>query len=78
MKFYNYKFCTMAPFVIYADFESILEPINRKAKKTTYSQQHKVCASAAVLCSILGNYNQLTMMKFGENALAEFLDVLIE
>ena len=78
LKFYNYKYCTLAPFVIYADFESILEPINRQAKQTTYSQQHKVCAAAAVLCSTLGNYNQLMVMKVGENALAEFLDVLIE
>ena len=78
LKFYNYKFCTMAPFVIYADFESILEPLGRQVKQTTYSQQHKVCAAAAVLCSTLGNCNQLTVMKVGENALAEFLDVLIE
>ena len=27
IKFNNYKFCTMAPFVINADFESILEPV---------------------------------------------------
>ena len=78
LKFYNYKFCTMAPLVIYADVESILEPINRQAKQTTYSQQHKECAAAAVLCSTLGNYNQLTVMTVGDNALAEFLDVLIE
>ena len=37
LKFYNYKFCTMAPFVIYADFESILEPLGRQVKQTTYS-----------------------------------------
>ena len=78
MKFYNYKYSIMAPFVIYSDFESILEPINRQAKQTTYSQQHEVCAAAAVLCSTLGNYNQLTVMKIGENALGEFLVALIE
>ena len=78
LKFYNYKFCTMAPFVIYADFESILEPLNRQIKQTTSSQQHKVCAAAAILCSTLGNYNQLTVITVGENALAEFLNVLIE
>ena len=76
LKFYNYKYYTLALFVIYADFESILESINRQAQQTTYSQQHKVCAAAAVLCSTLGNYNQLTVMKVGDNALAEFLDVL--
>ena len=77
LKFFNYKFYTMAPFVIYADFEFILEPLGRQVKQTTYSQQHKAFASAAILCSTLGNYNQLTMIKVGENALAEFLDVLI-
>ena len=50
LKFYNYKFFTMAPFVNYADFESILEPLGRQAKQTTYSQQHKVCAAASILC----------------------------
>ena len=78
LKFFNYKFCTMAPFVIYADFESILEPLGRQVKQTTYSQQHKVCAAAAILCSTLARYNQLTVTKVGENALTEFLDVLIE
>ena len=68
----------MAPFVIYADFKTILEPLGRQVKQTTYSQQHKVCAAAAILCSNLGNYNQLTVIKVGENAHTEFLDVLIE
>ena len=77
LKFYNYRFCTMAPFVIYMHLKSIPESLGRQVKQTTYSQQHKVCAAAAVLCSTLGNYNRLTVMKVGENALAEFLDVLI-
>ena len=62
LKFSNYKFCTMAQFVIYADLESILEPLGRKVKQTTYFQQHKVCAAAAIFCSNLGNYNQLTVI----------------
>ena len=77
IKFNQYKFCTKAPFVIYADYESIIETSGRQVKRTTYTQQHKVCAAAAVLCSTLGNYNRLTVMKVVENALAEFLDVLI-
>ena len=77
-KFFNYNFCTMAPFVIYADFESIFEPLGRNVKQTIYSQQHNVCAAAAILCSTLGRYNQLTVTKVRENALTEFLDVLIE
>ena len=78
LKFFNYKFCTMAPLVIYSDFESILEPLGRDVKQTTYSQQHKVCAAAAIVCSNLGRYNQLTVIKVGKNALTEFLEVLIE
>ena len=78
IKFINYKFCTIAPFDIYADFESILEPLRRQANQTTYNQQHKECAAAAIICSTLGRYNQLTVMKVGENALSEFLKVLIE
>ena len=37
-----------------------------------------MCAAAAILCSNLGRYNQLTMIKVGENALSVFLGVLIE
>ena len=51
IKFNQYKNCTKAPFVIYADFESILEPSGRQVKHTTYTQQHKVCAAAAILTS---------------------------
>ena len=65
LKFFNKMFCTMAPFVIYANFESILEPLGRQAKQTTYTQQHKVCAAAAILCSTLCRYNHLTVMIIG-------------
>ena len=64
--------------MIYADFEFILEPLGRHVKQTTYSQQHNVCAAATIFCSTLGRYNQLTVTKVRENALTEFLDVLIE
>ena len=77
IKFNQYKFCTKAPFVIYADFESILEPSGRQVKQTTYTQQQKVCAAAAILTSSFYNFDQRTVMKVGENALAEFLDSLI-
>ena len=68
----------MAPFVIYADIESIYKPFGRQAKQTTYSQQHKVCAAAAILYSTFGQYNQLTVMKVGKISLAEFLNLLFE
>ena len=66
-----------APFVIYADFESILEPFGRQVKQTTYTQQHKVCAAATILTSSFFNFDQRTVMNIGEIALAEFLDSLI-
>ena len=37
-----------------------------------------MCAAAAILCSTLGRYNQLTVTKVEENALNELLNVLIE
>ena len=77
-KFINYKFCIIAPFVIYADFESILEPLGRHANQTTYTQQRKVCAASAILCWTLGRYNQLTVKNVGKNALSEMLNVLME
>lgn len=61
LKLYNYTFCTMTPFVIYADFECIIEPLGRQAKNTMYFQKHKGCAAVAILCLSLGNYNQLTV-----------------
>ena len=49
IKFNQYKYCTKAPFVIYANFESILEPSGRHVRHTTFTQQQKVCAAAAIL-----------------------------
>ena len=77
IKFNQYKYCTKAPFVIYTDFESILEPSGCQVKHTTYTQQHKVCAAAAILISSFYYFDQRTVIKVGENALAEFLDALI-
>ena len=57
IKLNQYKYCTKAPFVIYADFESILEPSGRQVKHTTYTQQNKVCAAAAILTSSFYNFD---------------------
>ena len=77
IKFNQYKFCIKAFFVIYADFESIFEPFGLQVKWTTYTQQHKVCAAAAILISSYYNFDQRTVMKVRTNALADFLDALI-
>ena len=78
IKFNQYKYCIKAPIVINADFQFILEPSGRQIKHTTYTQQHKVCAAVDILTSIFFyNFDQRTLIKVGENALAEFLDSLI-
>ena len=77
LKFNQFRNTTKAPFVIYADFESILEPLGRHVHRTTLSQLHKVCAAAAILCSYMPDFNQRTIIKFGPQALSDFLDELI-
>ena len=67
IKFNEYKFCIKAPSVIYADFESILEPSGPKIKRTTYTQHYKVCAAAAILTSSYYNFDQRTVMIVGTN-----------
>ena len=76
-KFNQFKYCTKAPFVIYADFESILGPFGRQVKHTNYTQQNKVCAAAAMLISSFYNFDERYVMKVEENALAKLLDALI-
>ena len=77
IKFNQYKCYTKAPFIINADFEFIFELSSRQLKHTTYTQQHKVCAAAAILTSNFYNFDQRTVMKVVANALAEFIDALI-
>ena len=64
IKFNQYKSCTKAPFVIYADFESIFELLGRHVKQTTYIQKHKMCAAAAILTSKFCEFTQRVVMKF--------------
>ena len=71
------KFCefcntSRAPFVIYADFESILEPMDKQIKCTHYGQLHKVCADAALLCSYIPQMNNKIMLYSVPNALEDF------
>ena len=56
LKCINFKFCTIAPIVFYADIGSILEPLGRQANLTTYTQHSKVCAASVFYCSTLGQY----------------------
>ena len=77
IKFNQYKYCTKAPFVFYANFESIFEPSGRQIKHTTYTKQHKVCSATGILTSSFYNFDQRTAMKVVENPLAEYIDALI-
>ena len=78
IKFNEFSKTSNAPFVIYADFESILEPIDKQNKQTHYVQQHKVCAAAAILCSYIPEMDNRVMMFYGPDALADFLNELIK
>ena len=51
IKFRQFRNTYPAPFVIYADFESILEPMDRRVKQTLFNQQHKISAACAMLVS---------------------------
>ena len=78
IKFREFSNTSRAPFVIYADFESILEPMDKQNKRTHYGQLHKVCAAAAILCSYIPEMNNKVMIYSGPNALEEFLNKLIQ
>jgi len=52
-------------------------PENNQVKFTNYTQKHKVCAAAAILCSTIPEKNNLMTIHCGPNALSEFLDKLI-
>ena len=57
IKFTNWKYMTWATFVIHADLESILLPVDRRAGSTHLYQNHKPCAASALLCSTVQTYN---------------------
>jgi hypothetical protein len=78
IRFMNFKTCTMAPFVIYADFESILEPMDLTNKQTHYTQKHKLCAAAAIISSKFNDFNGRFTLHVGPDALFKFLDDLIQ
>ena len=78
IKFKQVRNTYRAPFVIYADFESILEPIERRVKQTLYNQQHKILAVCAMLVFNVPSVPTQTWVLIGENALNELLSSLID
>ena len=78
IKFKQVRNTYLAPFVIYADFESILEPMERRVKQTLYNQQQTISAACAMLGSNVPAVPTQTWVSIGENALSEFLNTLID
>ena len=77
LRFSAFRQSTCAPFVIYANFESILKPIDKVTKATTYFQQHDLCSAAALLVSTIPKIYNTFAIFTGRNALSKFLNQLI-
>ena len=78
IKFRQFRNTYIAPFVVYADFKSILKPIERRDKNTFYEQHHKISAACAILVSTIKEVPTRTLHSINENALSEFLNTLID
>ena len=78
IKFTNWKFMTWAPFVIYADLESILMSVDQRRNSTHLYQNHKPCAASALLCSTVPAFNNLLYLFTGEESVSNLLDQLIK
>ena len=78
IKFKQVRNTYRALFVIYADIESILKPMERQVKQILYTQQHKISAACAMLVSNVPAVLTQTWVSIGHNALSEFLNTLID
>jgi len=78
LKFKNWKFCTRAPFVIYADLESVLAKHNKQTGASRLYQHHKPCAASALLVSTVPTFDNQFCIFTGQDAVKKFLDKLIE
>ena len=77
IKFVNWKYKTWAPFVIYADLESLLLPVDRRTGSTHLYQNHQPCAASALLCSTVPAMDKQFYLFTGENSVNQLLDQLI-
>ena len=78
LEFKKWQFGTKAPFVIYADLEALLEPLNQQTGHTTFSNKHTACAASALLVSnVPAIKNQFTIFT-GKTSVEKLLDKLIE
>ena len=77
IKFTNWKYMTWAPFVIYADLEFILLPMDKRKGSTHLYQNHKPCAASAVLCSTVLTFDKQFHLFTGKNSVNQLRDQLI-
>ena len=80
--FRNYHKMLKCPFVIYCDFESILEPIStvKSDKTTSYSteyQHHQVCSYAYKVVCLNSLYTKPLRLYRGENAVFNFFVLIV-
>jgi hypothetical protein len=79
IKFKNFNHQFKHPFVIYADFESILKNVEEKrGDKTTVYQHHECCSYAYKIVSSYEEYQFDIKSYCGENANAQFLNDIID
>ena len=84
LKFNNYHKQQPVPFVIYADFEALLQKVERGKPDSNESyterfQQHVDCGSAyKVVCCYDDKYSKDICIYRGENAVYKFLERMLE
>jgi hypothetical protein len=80
VKFNKAKNTARAPFIIYADFESILEPPDEKTSKKRKQayQVHKPCSVGLKLISIHPELSLPYESQFGEDVVDHFFNKLME
>ena len=78
INFKNWRFMTLAPFVIYAELESILMPVEQRRNSTHLYKNHRPCAASTLLCSTLPAFNNQFYLFTGEDSLSKLLDQLIK
>ncbi|KAK3731226.1 hypothetical protein QZH41_004694 [Actinostola sp. cb2023] len=71
------------PFIIYADFESILvecdsTPLKDHASGTQKTQHHQPCGFGYTVVSTVDQYNQAPVVYRGEDCVDQFLESLLE
>ena len=84
VQFKNYHKQLEVPFIIYADFEAIVEKIHsaKQSEEKSYTdayQKHKDCSYAyKVVCCYDNKYTKPLQLYRGENAVYKFLEKMLE